>query len=105
MEGKIERLKGELVEARSKVQGLQEELDDVYANFGTSHSYSAELSEENQRLQVELAEARSQQKVAIAPDSEIVKLPAAADLLNQLKARRKRSAATLADVEAILEMI
>ncbi|MDB9510617.1 hypothetical protein PN499_05425 [Kamptonema animale CS-326] len=97
MEGKIERLKGELTEARSQAQGLQEELDVVYANFGNSHSCSAELSEENQKLQVELAEARSALSAVIAPE--------AADLLNQLKARRKRSAATLADVEAILEMV
>jgi hypothetical protein len=32
-------------------------------------------------------------------------LPEAADLLNQLKARRKKSTATLVDIEAILEMI
>jgi len=32
-------------------------------------------------------------------------LPEAADLLNQLKARRKKSRAELADVELILEMI
>lgn len=56
-------------------------------------------------MKEQLAEARSQLSAAIAPDSEIMELPEAADLLNQLKARRKRSAATLADVEAILEMI
>ncbi|MEG3920706.1 hypothetical protein QUA07_16450 [Microcoleus sp. T3_A4] len=48
------------------------------------------------------------------PESEIHKgqqsafefeLPEAADLLNRLKAKRKKSAATLADIEAILEMI
>jgi len=37
-----------------------------------------------------------------APASE---LPEAADLLNQLKAKRKKSTVTLADVEAILGMI
>ena len=34
-----------------------------------------------------------------------IELPDAADLLNRLKAKRKKSAATLADIEAILEMI
>ena len=53
----------------------------------------------------ELAEARSQLSTQTAPDSEILELPEAADLLNQLKARRKKSKADLADVEAILEMI
>jgi hypothetical protein len=34
-----------------------------------------------------------------------IELLEAADLLNRLKAKRKKSAATLADIEAILEMI
>jgi hypothetical protein len=34
-----------------------------------------------------------------------IELPEAADLLNRLKAKRKKSAVTLADIEAILEMI
>ncbi|MEG3918107.1 hypothetical protein QUA07_03035 [Microcoleus sp. T3_A4] len=34
-----------------------------------------------------------------------IELPEAADLLNRLKAKRKKSATTLADIEAILEMI
>jgi len=34
-----------------------------------------------------------------------IELPEAADLLNRLKAKRKKSVATLADIEAILEMI
>jgi len=38
------------------------------------------------------------------PRTEI-ELPEAADLLNKLKAKRKKSTATLADIEAILEMI
>jgi hypothetical protein len=46
----------------------------------------------------ELAELK--QKSATASD-----LPEAADLLNQLKTKRKKSTATLADLEAILEMI
>ncbi|MEG4144025.1 hypothetical protein [Microcoleus sp. Pol7_B1] len=34
-----------------------------------------------------------------------IELPEAADLLNRLKAKRKKSTTTLADIEAILEMI
>ncbi|MEG3971658.1 hypothetical protein QUA00_29160 [Microcoleus sp. T2B6] len=34
-----------------------------------------------------------------------IELPEAADLLNRLKAKRKKSAVTLADIETILEMI
>jgi hypothetical protein len=35
----------------------------------------------------------------------LAEFPEAADLLNQLKARRKKSRADLADVEVILEML
>jgi outer membrane protein TolC len=38
------------------------------------------------------------------PAAEL-KLPSPADLLNRLKARRKKSKADLADIEAILELI
>jgi len=34
-----------------------------------------------------------------------LELPFASDLLNQLKAKRKKSTASLADIEAILEII
>jgi chromosome segregation ATPase len=50
-------------------------------------------------LQAELAELK--QKAAAANQD----LPEAADLYNQLKTRRKKSSASLADVELILEMI
>jgi hypothetical protein len=36
---------------------------------------------------------------------ELFKLPEAADLLNQLKAIRRKSTASLADIETILEMM
>ena len=39
------------------------------------------------------------------PSPSETELPEAADLLNRLKAKRKKSALTLADMEAILEMI
>ena len=65
----------------------------------------ADLEGKIQRLKGELAEVRSQLSTQTAPDSEILELPEAATLLSQLRSRRKKSTATLADVEAILEMI
>jgi hypothetical protein len=50
-------------------------------------------------LQAEL-EAEKQQQTATA-----FELPSPADLLNQLKAKRKKSKTDLADIEAILELI
>ncbi|MEG3842969.1 hypothetical protein [Microcoleus sp. herbarium14] len=71
------------------------------------------------KLRKEVREVRSQLATERAEREEIEtqfsdlkqnsapasKLPEAADLLNQLKAKRKKSKADLADVEAILEMI
>jgi hypothetical protein len=50
------------------------------------------------QLEAELADLK--QKSAAARE-----LPEAADLLNQLKAKRKKSKADLADLEAILEIL
>jgi archaellum component FlaC len=50
------------------------------------------------KLERELSELRSQQQTRL-------NLPGAADLLNQLRVRRKKSKADLADVEALLELI
>ena len=60
------------------------------------------LKAENRRLQNLVSDMRIEPYHTPRPEIE---LPEAADLLNRLKAKRKKSAATLADIEAILEMI
>jgi hypothetical protein len=52
------------------------------------------------REEIEVQFSDLKQKSATASE-----LPEAADLYNQLKAKRKKSSASLADVELILEMI
>ena len=52
------------------------------------------LRAENQRLQIELGNLQS-----------ALELPFAPDLLNQLKVKRKEATASLADIEAILEIL
>ncbi|MEG5136024.1 MULTISPECIES: flagellar alpha dynein [unclassified Microcoleus] len=62
---------------------------------------------------MELTEAQSQLATVQAENEKLrdtqsateFELPEASDLLNQLKAKRKKSKAELADVEALLEMI
>jgi ribosomal protein S4 len=61
-------------------------------------SRQGEEREEREKLEAQLSEL--QQNPAPAID-----LPSPADLLNQLKAERRKSTATLSDIEAILEMI
>ena len=73
-----------------------------------SHDTSGSLDEmkrlkgECKRLQNLVSDMRIELYHTRRPEIE---LPEAADLLNRLKAKRKKSAATLADIEAILEMI
>jgi chromosome segregation ATPase len=68
--------------------------------------YSLQPNPAESRLRLEIGELRSEladlkQKSAAASKD----LPEAADLYNQLKTKRKKSSASLADVELILEMI
>jgi len=70
---------------------MQAELESIRANYGalleTSTRITTKLREEVHRLQSAL------------------ELPEASALLNRLKAKRKKATASLADIEAILEII
>jgi hypothetical protein len=59
------------------------------------------LKAENRRLQNLVSDMRIELYHTLPPEIE---LPEAADLLNRLK-KHKKSTASLADIEAILEMI
>jgi DNA gyrase/topoisomerase IV subunit A len=95
---------------------MQAELEDARADYAklleSSTHITNKLKEEVQKLRSQLEQERADReeiesefadlKQKSAPASE---LPEAADLYNQLKAKRKKSSASLADVELILEMI
>ncbi len=101
-------------------------LNEAGATIGLFKDKLAVAQAKNQRLhndlnslQAQVAELRLQLQKERAPREEIgtklsnlkqksataSELPEAADLLNQLKTRRKKFTASLADIEAILEMI
>jgi len=90
--------KDKLAAAQAKKQRLHNDLD-------SSQAQVAELrlqlqKERAPREEIETKISNLKQKSATASE-----LPEAADLLNQLKTRRKKFTASLADIEAILEMI
>ena len=90
--------KDKLAAAQVKKQRLHNDLD-------SSQAQVAELrlqlqKERAPREEIETKISNLKQKSATASE-----LPEAADLLNQLKTRRKKFTASLADIEAILEMI
>jgi len=79
---KLQERNGDL---ERSVQNLREQLEKERAS--------------REEIEVELSE-KNQNSAPIA-----IELPEAADLLNQLKARRKKPSASLADVEKILEIL
>jgi chromosome segregation ATPase len=96
---------------------MQAELEDARADYAklleSSTHITNKLKEEMARLRSQLEQERADREEIEAELAELkqksvtasVDLPEAADLLNQLKTRRKKSSATLADIEKILEII
>jgi crotonobetainyl-CoA:carnitine CoA-transferase CaiB-like acyl-CoA transferase len=70
---------------------LRQEVQELRSQLETERA-------DREEIEAELSELKQKS----APASE---LPEAADLLNQLKTRRKKSSASLADVELVLEII
>jgi len=94
----IATFKDKLATAQAKNQRLHNDLD-------SSQAQVAELrlqlqKERASREEIETKLSNLKQKSATASE-----LPEAVDLLNQLNTRRKKFTASLADIEAILEMI
>jgi DNA repair exonuclease SbcCD ATPase subunit len=97
-----EKLKQELVDARAscekEISELRSQLEQERASREEVEAQLTDRGEQIRQLLSELAELK--QKPAAARE-----LPEAADLLNQLKSKRKKSTTTLADLEAILEVL
>lgn len=103
-------LKQELEEARANYAALLESSGRIKANLETQlreersdrqkweEDFNEQLDSLQDRYDALLAENKNS-----APT--FAKFPEAADLLNQLKGRRKKSKADLADAEAFLEIL
>ena len=108
--GVVERLQNDLGNLKVENEKLRA---DYAALLESSTAVTNKLREEVREVRSQLATERADReeietqladlKQNSAPAS--VDLPEAADLLNRLKAKRKKSPVTLADIEAILEMI
>ena len=125
-----ENLRQKLAESRDTIESLKQELaentryytarlNEAGATIGTFKDKLEAVQAKKQRLQNDLGnsqaqvvELRSQLAAERAEREENKKsapvekdLPEAADLLNKLKAKRKKSKTDLADLEAILELL
>lgn len=100
------KLRQELAEVRSQLATEQTRWDELREELDDRDEVCERLRSQLTDREAELAAVRSEladlkQESATAGKD----LPEAADLYNQLKTRRKKSNASLADVELILEMI
>lgn len=106
IEAEKDRWQGELSEARSELAAAKATINQLKGKIvDLERGYSLKPNPAEQRLRLEIGELQSElsdlkQKSAIARE-----LPEAADLLNRLKARRKKSKSDLADLEVILEIL
>jgi len=91
-------LRSQLDAEKKRSDELEEELDDREKEVAELRRNLSDRETELAAVQSELSDLK--QKSATARE-----LPEAAELLNQLKSKRKKSTTTLADIEAILEMI
>jgi hypothetical protein len=101
----METVGTEVDSPRDEVEAVRVENRRLHIELGNSAS-------EKELLKQELVEVRSQLAAERAEREENKKsapvekdLPEAADLLNKLKAKRKKSKTDLADLEAILELL
>jgi regulator of replication initiation timing len=69
------------------------------------HERNGDLGLEVQNLKEELGKERADREKNKKSAPARKDFPDAADLLNQLKTRRRKSSATLADVETLLELL
>jgi hypothetical protein len=95
---------------------MQAELEDARADYAklleSSTHITNKLKEEVQKLRSQLEQERASREEIEAEFADLKQksvtaseLPEAADLLNQLKGKRKKSKTDLADVAAILEIL
>lgn len=98
---KTERAAWEEVEKRNRaaIEAQRSQIKDLKRGYGLEPTHTENiLRRQLADLQAELSDLK--RKFVAARE-----LPEAADLLNQLKTRRKKSSAALTDVEKILEII
>ena len=100
------KLRQEVQELRSQLEAQKTSWEEVQEELDNRDEVCERLRSQLTDREAELAAVRSEladlkQKSATAGKD----LPEAADLYNQLKTRRKKSSSSLADIEAILEMI
>jgi chromosome segregation ATPase len=92
-------VRSQLETEKTRGEEIWEELSDTEQTLAEVRSENSELKKTCNELRSELSDLK--QKSATAEKH----FPEAADLLNQLKAKRKKSKTDLGDVETLLEIL
>jgi hypothetical protein len=87
------------------LKAANKQLTEWDAELNGLHDRNGDLVLKVQMLEQELKFEQRDRSQTKNSALAVAEFPEPADLLNQLKARRKKSGANLADVEAILEIL
>jgi hypothetical protein len=103
----IETVRTEVDLPTDKVEAIQAENQRLHIELGNSASEKKLLKQElvELRSQLETKRASREEITNLAPLAISVESPDAATILSQLRVKRKKSTATLGDVEKILEIL
>ena len=87
------------------MKAANKQLTEWDAELNQLHERNGDLGLKVQMLEQELKEARRDREENKNSAPTLAELPEPADLLNQLKVRRKKSGANLADMAVVLEIL
>jgi len=103
----IETVGTEVDSPRDEIEAVRAENQRLHIELGNSASEKELFKQElvELRSQLETERASREEITNLAPIGIGVEFPDAATILSQLRAKRKKSLVSLADIEAILEII
>ena len=87
------------------MKAANKQLAEWDAELNQLHERNGDLGLKVQMLEQEVKEVRRDREANKNSAPTVAEFPEPADLLNQLKARRKKSRADLADMEAVLGIL
>ena len=90
---------------RQELKAANKQLAEWDAELNQLHERNGDLGLKVQMLEQELKEVQRSREENKNSAPTVAEFPQPADLLNQLKARRKKSGANVADMEVVLEIL
>ena len=90
---------------RQELKAANKQFAEWDAKVNQLHDRNGDFALKVQMLERELKQVRRWGDEILKSVPTVAQFPQPADLLNQLKARRKKSGANLADIEAVLEIL